>query len=136
MMKFQYAIFDDNYLPYGDSFGLKQASDADGNLHRLLGREPVALDNFGKTKLEMSFRDLEVTSNQMHAWVDVYYEFPPLWNFSAWNRFRLPGFIIDTVTRPPLLQTHEPFTEQNMKEHRTAYTWMCFVKLHPLLPHE
>lgn len=91
---FKHIMYDDGYPWPGDNFSLKQTCDKDNSLYKVRAslkdpnfdastfKNPTTvsyMDNFARTVKSIDMGTKECLYNIMMDYVDIYYEFPPLW---------------------------------------------------------
>jgi hypothetical protein len=115
-MGFKHLIFEDNYPPnQGDCVSIKKIM---SNKNYVVGRG-TDVTNVSHNPEDTDF---------LNEWVDIYYEFPPLFNNLTtrwgddWSDEIYP-------TKDPILDTSEKNKYPTLWEERLDYTWICYVKL-------
>lgn len=127
---FGHVMFDDNYLPgFGDSLSVKMACEP--SLHHLIeGKEKpfLYLDNFGKTRQEVSAEWFLLKRTELLQNIETYSEFPPVWDGPS--RFNIPRDVWTRVTLPALFMKEEvQHLKVNHDEESRRYTHIVYLHL-------
>jgi hypothetical protein len=89
---FQHVMYDDGYPWPGDNYALKQTCDRDGALLQINGDDAGSnrftyADNFNQLRLTINSTHKQCMYDDMQRRLDVYREFPPLWDGDYRNKY-------------------------------------------------
>jgi hypothetical protein len=141
---FIHLVFDDNYPPgFGDNYSLKMACDA-GRWHHMNCRneatktkcehpEIVWLDKFNDVQRTLTWQDTIEHAVTFASVVDVYYEFPPLWNIKGRQRFHPTDAAVDASSRPAVFTTSEEAEITalglDLRDQASRFTYFPYVRV-------
>ena len=127
---FGHVMFDDNYISgYGDNLSVKMICEP-ATQHLILGynKSFLMLDNFGRTKHEVSAEWYLSKRTEFLEDIEIYAEFPPTWDGPS--RFDIAANIWSQITLPALFATEEvAHFDVDFEQESMRYTHIVYLKV-------